>query len=181
MERPARPALKLGVYMSRELNRDLFMEKLKENLEASVPSPPTFAKAEDARLLSLHIETLQKRMKEFESRLEQSNTRMEELIVGNKQRFERVQGHFHRQTEMLQAGFQDCNEKIAHMASRVNERRIAENAVKELVERHGQVVQAFEVRIQQMQKLISEQEMQLMAARAEIREAVKEIARIKKL
>ena len=167
--------------MARELNRDLFMEKLKEDLQATIPAASPHARAEEVKHLSLHVENLSRRMKELESRIEQMTSRNEDMMNGNKQRFERVQGHFHRQGEMIQTGLNDVNEKMAHLASRVNERRVSENQIKELVERHQQMVQTFEVRMQQMQKVMSEQELQLMNARAEIKEAVREIARLKKL
>lgn len=168
--------------MARELNRDIFMDKLKQDLDASLPPPPApFAKAEEMRHASLTIEALSRKIKELESRIEQVNSRSEEMVAANKQRFERVQGHFHRHNEMIQGGFSDLNDKVAHLASRVNERRISENQVKEMIDRHQQIVQTFEVRMQQMQKVMSEQEMQLMNARAEIKEAVREIARLKKI
>lgn len=158
------------------------MDKLKQDLEATLPPPPPpFAKAEEMRHASLTIEALSRRVKELESRIEQVNSRGEEMVTANKQRFERVQGHFHRHTEMIQGGFSDVNDKLAHLASRVNERKVSENQVKELIDRHQQMVQTFEVRVQQLQKVISEQELQLMNARAEIKEAVREIARLKKL
>lgn len=167
--------------MARELNRDLFMDKLKEDLQATVPAASPYARAEDVKHLHLHVENLSRRMKELESRIEQMSTKSEDMMNGNKQRFERVQGHFHRHAEMIQTGLGDVNTKVAHLASRVNERRVSENQIKELVERHQQVVQNFEIRMQQMQKIMSEQEMQLMNARAEIKEAVREMARLKKL
>jgi chromosome segregation ATPase len=167
--------------MARELNRDLFMDKLKDELEASVPPPPMYAKVEEVKHVSLHVEYTQRRVKELESRIEQLTTKVDEMLGGNKQRFERIQGHFNRQTEMVQTGFHDLNTKVANLASRLNERRVSENQMKELVERHQQMVQTFEVRMQQMQKVMSEQEFQLMGARAEIKEAVREISRLKKL
>lgn len=167
--------------MARELNRDLFIDKLKEELEASVPPPTTFAKIEDMRHVSLNVEHNHRRLKELESRIEQVNTKMEEVVTGNKQRFERVQGHFHRQTEMIQTANNDVNNKLSHLASRVNERKVSENQIKELVDRHQQMVQSFEIRMSQLQKIISEQEMQLMGTRAEIKDAVREIARLKKM
>jgi chromosome segregation ATPase len=166
--------------VARELNRDLFMDKLKEELEASVPPPTSFAKAEDMKHVSLSVEHNHRRLKELESRIEQVSRKMDEMTTGNKQRFERVQGHFHRQTEMIQTANNDVNGKLSHLASRVNERKVSENQIKELVDRHQQMVQSFEARMTQLQRVLSEQEMQLMGTRAELQEAVREIARLKK-
>ena len=158
--------------MPRELNRDLFQTTGHAvGHEANTPAQPVaYAKADEVRVLHLHIEALNKRLKEFESRLETMTAKVDDVMKQTKVRFERVQGHFQRQNEILKNGFNDSNNKIAQVASRVNERRVEENVVKEMIERHTQVVQGFEVRLQQLQRLISEQEMQLMSARSELKE-----------
>ncbi len=167
--------------MARELNRDLFgVGGRVEESPTSVASP-AFAKADELRVLHLHVEALSKRLKEFESRVEVMNTKTEEVVKQNKQRFERVQGHFQRHGEMVQNGFNDINAKLAQVISRVNERKVSENAIKEMVDRHAQLVQSFELRMQQLQRVISEQELQLMNARNELKEALHELARLKKI
>ncbi len=170
--------------MARELNRELFgapRTNEASSTDASAAGAIAYAKADEVRVLHLHVENLSKRMKEFESRVESMFTKTEELGTTNKQRFERVQGHFQRQNEMVQSGFNDMNHKIAQVVSRVNERKVSEGVVKEMVERQSSLVQTFEVRMQQLQRVISEQEMQLMNARAELKEALQELSRLKKL
>jgi ATP-dependent helicase/DNAse subunit B len=107
-------------------------------------------------------------------------TRIEEVVTQNRQRFERVQATFKNQTEMLQSAMSDVHNKIAQVVSRLNERKISEGVVKEMVDRHGQVVQAFETRLQQFQKVMSDQELQLMHARSELKTALHELERLKK-
>lgn len=170
--------------MARELNIDLLnsLKGMESSLDADAkPAAPTYAKADELRVAHLHIEALNKRLKEFESRLEVMTSKVDEMTKQNKVRFERVQGHFQRQTELLTNGLSDVHSKIAQVVSRVNERRVEDNIVKEMVERHAHVVTTFETRMQQLQKVISEQEMQLMGARSELRAAIQEIARLKKL
>lgn len=171
--------------MARELNRELFGGgSNRDNLEPEKTGQSqqvVYAKADEVRVLHLHIENLSKRMKEFESRVETMHTKVEDVVVQNKQRFERVQSHFKAQNESFQSGIGDINNKIAAVVSRVNERKISENIIKEMVERHSQLVQSFEVRMQQLQKVISEQELQLMNARSELKAALQELTRLKKL
>jgi chromosome segregation ATPase len=168
--------------MARELNRELFgASRANETPAGEVNSPVAFAKADEVRVLHLHVENISKRLKEFESRLETMYTKTDELAKTNKQRFERVQGHFHSQNERIQAGFNDVNGKIAQVVSRVNERKVSEGVVKEMVERQSSLIQTFEVRMQQLQRVISEQELQLMNARSELKEALQELSRLKKL
>jgi hypothetical protein len=169
--------------MARELNRELFGGARGREMDpqAQTPAAPSFAKADDVRVLHLHVESVSKRLKEFESRVESLNTKVEDMVNQNKQRFERVQGHFQRQNDILQSGFKDVHAKMAQVVSRVNERKVEEGMIKEMVERHASVVQSFEVRMQQLQRVISEQELQLMNARAELKDALHEITRLKKL
>lgn len=166
--------------MARELNRELFVKAGGESAEAMASPAPGYAKVDDVRVLHLHIETLSRRMKEFESRVETMHTKVEEMTTQNRARFERVQSHFKSQTEMLQNALSDVHTKIAQVVSRMNERKLSESVVKEMVDRHTNVVQTFEVRLSQVQKVMSEQEMQLMHARSELKQALQELARLKK-
>lgn len=175
--------------MAREFNREVFgglaTREAKERENASATgagsTQPVYAKADELRVLHLHIEALSKKMKDFESRVEVLTTRVEDMVAQNKQRFERVQGHFKSQTEMIKSGFNDFNHKIAQVVSRVNERKVAENVVKEMVDRQAALVQTFEVRMHQLTRIMSEQEMQLINARSELKEALGELSRLKKL
>lgn len=173
--------------MAREFNSDLlnsFRGISGESAPAEGPvqaAVPAAAKAEDVRILHLHFENLNKKVKELEARLESNTAKVDDMTAQNKTRFERVQGHFQRQTELLKNGFSDMHAKIAQVVSRVNERKVEEGAVKEMVERHASVVQAFEVRLNQLSRVLSEQELQLMSARSELKDALLEIARLKKL
>ena len=98
----------------------------------------------------------------------------------SKLRFERIQGHFQRQAEGIQASFRDIHSKVATVAGRINERKMSDGAITDLIQRHQQVVQTFEVRLQQLQKVMSEQELQLMNSRSELKEALKELDRLKR-
>lgn len=160
--------------MARELNRDLFGTRPAADQPASTPT-------DQQRAVSLHVESLSKKLKELDARLETTNIKMEDMTKQNKQRFERVQGHFQSHGEMVKNGFMDIHHKVAQIISRVNERKVADGVVKEMVDRHTSVVQSFEVRLNQLQRVLSEQEMQLMNARSELKMALQELTRLKKL
>jgi hypothetical protein len=167
--------------MARELNRELFGERFQTSTEAPQTAAASTAPAGDVRQLTLYCEALGKRMKDFESRVETMQTKVEDMVKQNKMRFERIQSHSQNQTEMVKNGFSEINSKIAHVVSRVNERKVSEGMIKELVDRHSQVVQGFEMRLQQLQRVISEQELLLMNSRTELREALQELSRLKKI
>lgn len=171
--------------MARELNRELFGNRNPREQESGLTPAPAgsiqYARVDDLRALHLHLEALTKRIKDFESRVETTHIKVEDMTKQNKQRFERVQGHFQNQSEMVKNGFHEFNSKIAQVVSRVNERKVNDNIIKEMVDRHTQLVQSFEVRLNQLSRVISEQEMQLMNARSELKEALQELSRLKKL
>lgn len=166
--------------MSRELNRDLFQKSVGQN--AHVPEQEVaVATKEDFRVLGFQLESVIKKMKEFESRTLKTESRLQELVGSSKIRFERIQGHFQRQSEQIQGQFNDMHMKSAQLSSRVNESRMGETRMQEMVDRHQQMVQSFEARLQQMQKMMTEQELQLSASRSELKDALKEIARLRRL
>lgn len=165
--------------MTRELNRDLFPSEGKVTSKPQEEGEGSVSK-EDLRVLSYQIETLWHKVKELEPRVEKNQNRLQELSSSSKLRFERIQNHFQRQGELVQGQFGDMHAKIAQLLSKVNESRLAESRIQEIVDRHQQVVQSFEARLQQLKKLVTEQELQLSASRAELKEALKEISRLKK-
>lgn len=167
--------------MSRELNKDLFPSEKVLSSSQPAASEEALASKEDLRVLSYQIESLWKKMKEMDPKVERNQSRLQELTSSCKLRFERIQNHMQRQSEGFQGQFGDMHAKIAQLLSKVNETRLSENRIQEIVERHQQVVQSFEARLQQLKKLVTEQELQLSASRAELKDALKEIARLRKL
>jgi len=175
--------------MSRELNRDLFGEINNSSLPNSRPTARkpempsmggmTGVTSEDVKLLGYQVETMAKKVKEFEARMETLASKWEEFSGTAKLRFERIQGSFQRQSETLQSNFRDIHSKIATVASRTNERKIIETTTQEMMDRHNQMVLSFEARLQALQKTMSEQEYQLLNTKSELKDALKEIARLK--
>jgi len=169
--------------MSRELNPELFPE-LRRSEAAPKPSESHLSEGvseEDIRLLAGQVEILKRRLKDHESRIEMANTRITDLVNATKSKFERVLGFTQRLDEFTKSSLRDMITKHSQLVSRVNERKLDDTKIQELVDRHNQLVQSFELRMTQMQKIIGEQELQLMSSRAELQEAQREIARMKRL
>jgi chromosome segregation ATPase len=168
--------------MSRELNRELFGEKQSPSSSRQIAKAdgPAPASGEDLKMVSFQVDSLNRKLKEYESKLEILSSRWDELSGSSKLRFERIQSHFQRQSEVIQNSFRDVHSKVATIASKLNERKMADTNIREMVDRHQQVVQTFEVRLQQVQKVLSEQELQLMNSRSELKDALKELERLKR-
>lgn len=168
--------------MPRELNPELFgtSKPAPEPVSAS-PSQPKWLKEEDGKVIALRLEALRKKVKELEAALETQNGRQKDVQEGLKQRFERIQQHLQRQDTQMQSNSQDVHNKLAKIVSRLNERLTSDSKIEELMDRQQQVIQSFELRLSQMQKIINEQELMLAAARSELKEAQREITRLKRL
>lgn len=173
--------------MSRELNRDLFGEPTQNSTHPTPNSRPNTRKSEvvmpasseDVKMLNYQVDVMAKKIKEFESRMETLASKWDEFSATAKLRFERIQGSFQRQAETIQSNFRDIHSKIAAVASRTNERKMSEVNTHEMIERHQQVVHSFEVRLQQLQKTMSEQEFQLISTKSEIKDILKELMKMK--
>jgi chromosome segregation ATPase len=164
--------------MSRELT-PILTEKMPAPTATPSPAPsipmpitprtqvPT-ATHDDLRVLSYQLEVMQKRVKDLESR-EEMNTRMEmlasrweEFLSTAEYRFQKIQAQFQKQHELYKAHFRDLQSKIAVAMGWMKERSEADNSLYENMEEQRQSIQAFEVRLQQWQKVVSEQELQLL-------------------
>ncbi len=180
--------------MARELNKDLFADQPTESLQAvsapklgpavgapqwAAPQAPPFLKEEDWKILLSQVEQLKRRQKEQEAQIDTMNNRMTEVISGMKVRFERLMGVTQRLEEFVKTSLQDIHAKFAGLSSRVAERKLSETKVQEMLDRHMNLVQQFDLRMNQVQKLVAEQELQLMNAKSALKETQKELIRLK--
>jgi hypothetical protein len=172
-----------GRHMSRELNPDLFPDSQKMARPRDTALPMDSAGASDVALKAMarQFELVKRSVKEMESRLEATNIRLNEFINAVKGRYDRLTGGLQRLEELTKSGLRDLIDRHAQMASRLNDRKVGDAKIQELVDRHNQLVQNFEIRLAQVQKIVGEQEMQLMSSKSELREAQKELVRMKRL
>ncbi|MCB0366762.1 MAG: hypothetical protein H6624_10745 [Bdellovibrionaceae bacterium] len=175
--------------MSRELNRELFPDLQPQNKSAALPHQEREARIEslapvlkeDWQILVAKIDILKKRIQEVETRQENFESRVSEWTAAVKSRFERFNSAGSRMEQFLKNVIHEVNEKFANLSSRVAERRLQETKIEEMMDRHNQVLQGYESRLSQIQKLVHEQEIQLMGAKASLEDARREIARLKRL
>jgi|GEM_PF-1310592 len=167
--------------MSRELT-PILTEKMPANTQvphmpahmpSHVPAHSTMtgvpaATRDDLRVLTYQLELMQKRVKEleerrdFDSRMEMLAARWEEFLSTAEFRFEKIQKHFQKQHELYKAHFKDLQAKVAVATGWIKERHQADQTMFEHIEEQRQMIQAFEGRLQQWQKVVSEQELQML-------------------
>lgn len=170
--------------MSRELNKDLFQAPVSMGGEQKISSE-SFSSGfevteEDWRLLNAQIEPMKRRLKDLDTKVSGHQNRTEDLIRAAKGRIDRVATATQRLEEHSQLKFQDVSAKFSTLSGKVTERKLSEAKIEEMIVRHGQALQSFEVRTQQLQKLISEQQMQLMNYKSALADAQQEITRLKR-
>lgn len=75
----------------------------------------------------------------------------------------------------------EAGHKLNVFSQRLNERKTLDAKVHEMVDRHNNVVKSFEVRMNQLQKLLADKEAQMVVCQTALNEAKMEIARLKRL
>jgi len=136
---------------------------------------------EDWQALVAQMDLSKKRLKALESRHETLQNRTNEWVQSTRSRFERFNSAGSRMEQFLKGTIQEINEKFSQLTRRVAERRLQDNKIQEMMDRHHQILQGYETRLSQIQKLVHEQEIQLMGTKSALEEAHREIARLKRL
>ncbi len=165
--------------MARELQSDIFGD-LKPAIDPAPrlpwqtePPVPTFMTEQDWRSMLTTVDQLRKKVSELESVQSQMQTRQNELVHATKVRIERIMGSCQRMDEVVKGFISDTSDKLQLMTVRLGERKLADHKVQDLVDRHASMLQTYEVRLQSLQKILNEQEMQLMNARSFLQEAAR--------
>lgn len=90
-----------------------------------------------------------------------------------------------QKTNLLEARLENATHETREMytklSNKISSSGLNNTKIEALVDRHNQIIHAFEVRMAQMQKIIGEQEIQLTNSLAELQLARAEISRLKKL
>jgi chromosome segregation ATPase len=186
--------------MPRELNPELF-ESFRRELEAaestgvqptrdlvrpSSLSPnkmfePEFEVCEEDWVAVIEqIRKLTKTVKDLEIAQQKQDTKTQEVLGAAKIRIERIGTGAQRLDEKSAMKFTEIAQKLASLTSKVTERKVSDRKIEDLLNRHNLTVQNFELRLQQMQKIINEQEMQLMNYKSALTEAKRELEQMRR-
>ncbi len=162
--------------MRKELNPGLFNEGISD-----FRSSPVY-EIIGAELSSLNPSSEIKRIeKRLENIVQESRVKHEELIKSVQTRFEmfvQKQASLESQFEALS---QDLRSKHSSLSGKVTERHLTDMKTQALIDRHTQLLRQFEQRVASLQRVIEEQEYQIMNYKSALEDARKEIARMKRL
>lgn len=161
--------------MARSLNPNIF--------ESRTPAAPAADPMMPEQKLLKEIESndqLRRRVRELESQ----NVQLVQKIDKVSQMFEQKSIQQTQALKVLEERFKESLQELARqnamLASKVSERKMADVKIQELVDRHNQLVQNFEVRLTGAQKISAEQERKLSGYQSTIDEILREI-RLRKI
>ena len=177
--------------MHRELNPQLFgttaspekpspdaqgpLARPSQNQQRQVPYPPLDLKNIEQQMASLRLALLQ-----MEKRNEAFTARMDDVARSVHARMDRFAQALVRLEEIQNHHNQDNTTKFAQVVAKVNERKVSDTKIQELIDRHNTIVRNFENRMVLLQRLVTEQEMALHNAQAALEDARAEIIKNKR-
>lgn len=167
--------------MQKELNPEIFGEKKSATparREGLVPPAPS---ADPAYLnTDRQIFELKSQMLNVNEQLSKLTQALNETTKNGNARMERFQQGLSRLETSHNGLAVEAGQKIQQINNKLAERKALDLKIQEMVDRHNNVIKSFEVRLNHLQKLLSEKEAQVAAAYTALNEAKMEIARLKR-
>lgn len=162
-----------GGHMKRELNPELFTERAVN----TSPSPvdPHFLNTDR------QIFELRKDSDNLNSEIDILSLHLAENIKQNQASFEKVNSAIQRLEQNHNGMAIEIGNKFHLMQSKLNERKAIDSKIQEMMDRHNNAINGFEIRIAQLQKIIAEKDAQLLGTQTLLNEAKIEITRLKRL
>ncbi|MBC86515.1 MAG: hypothetical protein CL677_04985 [Bdellovibrionaceae bacterium] len=175
--------------MPRELSPALFgrpqkPEAMEESHEPMMPTspanempmsppvhPPQQMDSVEAQVFSAQLEGLKERIHKMTQKIEALELKSRSDEGQSMHKTERVQSSIKHMESIIRTHVGDVNGKFAQVASRLNQQKVNEAKIEQMLDRHAQVVQTFETKLLGLQKVISEQELLLMNYKSELEAA----------
>lgn len=169
--------------MQKELNPDLFGEmstgqsRLVDNSQGLRGISGSLTTAEvDEKLAEM-----KNQIKQLLQNMSRFGGQVSEAIAKQQERVDQLTQSVIALEKGDQKTIQELSQKWSQLHSRISDRERSEQKILEMVDRHNAVLKSYELRLAQLQKLISEREEQITMTRAALNEARAEITRLKRL
>lgn len=168
--------------MQKELNPELFGER-RQNRNTAVEAGSGTSGAEASSFLNLdrQVMDLRQQLPVLGEEIKKLNAQMQEFMKVSHLKLERLQQQVVRLEQSHNGLVQETGHKLSQVGIKLTERKSLDQKINEMVDRHNSVIKSFEVRMNHLQKLLSEKDGQLVSAMASLNEAKMEIARLKRL
>ncbi len=142
----------------------------------AIPYPPI-----DMRVLEAQVLQIKAVLSQFDRRLDQMAAQINETNRDNQGRLDRYGQQLLRLEDGIQRLTSDTSNRLASLAGRVNERKVSDSKLQDLIDRHNLLVRNFENRLSSLQKLAGDQEQALLSAFAALEDARADLARLKRM
>lgn len=136
--------------------------------QTQVPTPPSVAEFE-------MTEQYRRKIRDLENQVAVLTQKVEKLSSILDQRFTQLSQSQKAFETQIKERFEEMGASQAAALSKMNERRVADVKIQEMIDRHNQMVLNFETRMNHIHKVASEQEMKIMTYQATIDEILREI------
>lgn len=171
--------------MQKELNPELFGEKkiarTSSGQSSGLDSASLAASGSSYLNTDRQIFELKAQNQALTDQLNKVVGTVNELIKNTNIKFERQQQMMVRLEQSHNGLALEAGQKISQLTAKVNERKNLDLKIQEMVDRHNNIVKSFEVRMNHLQKLLTEKEGQMISAQAALNETKMELARLKRL
>lgn len=142
----------------------------------SIPLTPNT----DLKVLEAQMGQLRVVLNQYERKFDELTAKQNELVRDSQGRLDRLDSQVLRLEGGIERLTHDTSERLATLAARLNERKVSDAKVQDLMDRHNLLVRNFENRLSAMQKLAADQEQALLSAFAALEDARAELARLKR-
>lgn len=168
--------------MQKELNPELFGERrVTRTAETPATSLPSVPDSSSFLNLDRQILEIRQQVGQLGDELKKLMIQSQEFMKSSHLRTERLAQQVQRLEQSHNGLVQETGHKMTQMGQRLGERKALDQKIQEMVDRHGNVIKSFEVRMHHLQRLLSDKEAQLVGAQAALNEAKMEISRLKRL
>ena len=173
-----------GLIQNRELDPRLFgtgpaAETPDPALRPGSPPASSAYLPLELKALEAQVQSARAQGAAVEQNLVKFGAHVQELVRSVDGRLERFGASLKRLEASQAQQFQDLSGKHAVLAGKVNERKVNDDKILDLIERHNIIVRNFENRLVTLGRTLSEQELQLHASNAALDEARQDLARMK--
>lgn len=145
------------------------------------PGKPVSFPALDFKVLEAQVTQMKAVMQQFDRRLDQLGAKVGELARDTQGRLDKYGQQIMRLEDGLSRLTRDSADRFASIVARVNERKVQDSKVQEMMDRHNLLVRNFENRLESLQRLAGDQEQALLSAFAALEDARAELARLKRI
>ncbi len=142
----------------------------------AIPYPPIDMRVLDAQILQIKAMLVQN-----DRRMDQMAAQVNELSRDSQSRLDRYEKQLLRVEDGIQRLTGDTSSRLASLAARLNERKVSDSKLQDLIDRHNLLVRNFENRLSSLQKLAGDQEQALLSAFAALEDARADLARLKRM